>query len=292
MPLKVLVLHGPNVEWTLERDGKPPLRTLGALDAELVARAVNLDAEVRCTSASGEGGLVEVLHASRAWCDAVVVNPSSLAPVAFALADALALLAKPAVEVQLRHEVPGRGRSALKGVVEKQYQGHGTEGYFRALEAVVKSARGAAGRGTVTKKLAVEPSRPERRAEKPRAEKPRVEKPRVEKPLVERPRVEKSIGRRPPPADPDASTTPTRAGTPGGAITRSLVREHLAARLGGRASADGFIEWARGAYAAVREGAPVESGQRELLEDVLMLLAASRGASDEVLLALMTRLEA
>ncbi len=133
MALRVLVLHGPNL--SLVSEGA---RTLAVFEAELEARAVALGIELETFQANGEGQLLDELQDRREWFDAVVVNPSSLAPVAYGLADALALIGKPCVEVLLMHEAKGRGKSALRAVVDKQFHGQGFAGYLKALEAVAK----------------------------------------------------------------------------------------------------------------------------------------------------------
>lgn len=276
MPLRVLVLHGPNLN--LASDAGRPLE---ALDAQLVSRAAAQGAEVRCFQANAEGALLDELHRHRAWLDAVIINPSSLSTIAFGLADALALLKKPAVEVQLAHEVPGRGRSALKAVVEKQFHGHGFEGYLKALEALTRHAKSGAVPRTVGRAEAKQAT-----SSAPPA---------------------KTIGRKaqhPPPGQPDAASsgkTIGRKAATGQAsdseaaafagVTRSLVRAKLAERLSGRLPVEAFVKWAREQYRALQSGAPVEAGQQALLEDVLMMMSASTKAADDLLISTMARLE-
>jgi 3-dehydroquinate dehydratase II len=128
MSSRILVLHGPPLAFLLD---------LPAVDRALQQQAQRLAVEVRTFSASGEAALLEELLRQRGWLDGVLVNPGSLAPIAHALADALEAVGKPAVEVLLEHESKhGRGRSALRQVVDKQFHGQGTEGYTRALEAL------------------------------------------------------------------------------------------------------------------------------------------------------------
>jgi 3-dehydroquinate dehydratase-2 len=279
MPLRVLVLHGPNLNLVTDSG-----RALQALDVALVARAAALDAEVKVYQSNAEGGLIDALQGHRDWCDAVIVNPAALAPLAFALAETLAMLKKPAVEVQLRPEVAGRGRSALKAVVDKQFHGHGFDGYLRALEALVQQLKAGA------------PSKSATRVREPGA------KGAADRAANAAKQRTKTIGRKAP-VTPGAASAASPVKTIGpraepqvspsapGAISRSTVRARLAERLGGQLSSEDFVAWARECYQVLRAGAAVEGGQRELLEDVLMLLAASSRAPDEALLATMARLD-
>lgn len=66
-----------------------------------------------------------------------------------------------------------------------------------------------------------------------------------------------------------------RAATPestSGRLTRAAVRARIADRLAGRVTPGALATWARSQWVAVQQGAPVESGQRELLDEVLQAL--------------------
>lgn len=276
MPLRILVLHGPNL--SLAREGS---RTLATLDAQLVARAAMLDAEVKCFQANGEGALLDELHRHLGWVDAVIINPSSLASIAWGLADALELVKKPTIEVQLGHERDGRGRSALKRVVDKQFHGQGFDGYLKALEALTRQVKA----GVAAKSVGRSEARAARDThQQARAAQKTIGRKQAEAAMAPVPaKSGKSIGRK--------ATAPLAAPPVGSGLTRSQVREQLGARLSGKVSPAEFAAWARTQYLAVQGGAPCEAGQREQLEDVLMMLAASAKASDELLLSTMAKLD-
>ncbi len=145
MPSRILVLHGPNLN-LLEGE-----RSLEAIDARLQARAVALGVQVKCFQSNWEGALLDQLAAERHWFEAVIVNPASLAPNAAALAEALALLKRPAVEVLL--DQAKTGRSALKSVVQRQIYGKGPGGYLEALDGL--APKGAAERAKAPGRQAV-----------------------------------------------------------------------------------------------------------------------------------------
>src|SRR5437868_1529135 len=99
MPPRVLVLHGPNLNLQLD---------LEALDRELEARGRKAGLDLKTFQANSEGALVDALHAERTRISGVIVNAAKLAPVAVVLAEALALVKRPAIEVLL--EAGGRSR--------------------------------------------------------------------------------------------------------------------------------------------------------------------------------------
>ena len=275
---RILVLHGPNLNLLTGA------RSIEAIDAALAARAVALGVELKTVQSNWEGALLDALAAERSWFEAVIVNPAGLAPTAVGLAEALGLLGKPAIEVQL--DDAKKGKSALKDVVEKQISGKGPEGYLEALAALgpkgsksVPAARapksigrGAAsdktiGRvlpnGEIVKSLGGKPARP---------------------PLQKKP---------PTPSSPPPKSVGGRRAPPGSAgISRALVRQQIADRLAGTVTPAGLAAWARAEWQKLQSGAPMESGQRDTLEDVLqqLLLSATMKASDDQLIELMTQL--
>jgi 3-dehydroquinate dehydratase II len=129
---RVLVLHGPNLSLG------PAETAPSVIDARLSAKATALGAEVRSVASNREGDLLDALVENKDWLQAVIVNPTSLAPVAFGLAEALTLLKVPAIEVQLGS--PGKGKSALKDAVDAQLHGKGIDGYLEALAQLVPRA--------------------------------------------------------------------------------------------------------------------------------------------------------
>lgn len=139
-PLKVLILHGPNLNMTGFREpdvyGKKPLEEI---DAEIKAAADKMSIEIRILQSNSEGTLIDTIQEHRRWADAIVINPGGLTHYSIALRDALVSVRLPVVEVHLsnvhsREEF--RRHSVIAPITLGQIVGFGGFGYVMALEAV------------------------------------------------------------------------------------------------------------------------------------------------------------
>ena len=278
MPRRVLVLHGPtlNLEPVL---GRP----LSSLDEELVTKGEALGLTVETFQASGEAALLDALLERREGLFGVIVNPASIGPVCFSIADAVEALALPCIEVQLKHDAKSRGRSALKRVVEKQFHGHGVDGYFKALASLAKQQDAAPVEAKeeepTGEEEAATPSAPPRGKTIGRQKAAPSTEPVAKGKTIGKAPAGKSIGK--------AENAPAKT-VAAGAITRALVRDQITARLKKTLSPDEFAQWARSQWAAIQRGVPAEDPR---LEDVLLLLSTSAKASDHVILSYAAKLE-
>ncbi len=253
-------------------------RPLSALDEELVTKGEALGLTVETFQASGEAALLDALLEKREGLVGVIVNPASLAPVCFSIADAVEALAIPCIEVQLKHDAKSRGRSALKRVVEKQFHGHGLEGYFKALASLSKHEAAAPVETKEEEAEAATPNAP--RGKTIGRQKPALSaEPAVKGKTIGKAPAGKSIGK--------AESAPAKS-VAAGTITRALVRDQVSARLKKTLSPDEFAQWARSQWAAIQRGVPAEDPK---LEDVLLLMSTSAKASDHVLLSYAAKLE-
>lgn len=139
-PLKVLVLHGPNLNMTGFREpdvyGKKPLEDI---DAEIKTAADSMNIEIRILQSNSEGTLIDTIQEHRRWADAIVINPGGLTHYSIALRDALTSVRLPVVEVHLsnvhaREEF--RRHSVIAPITLGQVVGFGGFGYVMALQAI------------------------------------------------------------------------------------------------------------------------------------------------------------
>lgn len=141
LELKVLVLHGPNLNLTGFREpdvyGKKPLEDV---DTEISAAAERLGIEVRILQSNSEGVLIDTIQEHRRWASGIVINPGALTHYSYALRDALTSVRLPVVEVHLsnvhaREEF--RRNSVIAPITIGQIVGFGSHGYVLALEALI-----------------------------------------------------------------------------------------------------------------------------------------------------------
>jgi len=126
----ILVLHGPNLNLTGERE--PAIyghTTLDGINARLLAQARAAGFDLEIVQSNHEGVLIDTLHQARGRVTAVVINPGALCHYSFALRDAIAACPVPVVEVHLsniyaREEF--RRHSVLAEVVAGQVTGFGS----------------------------------------------------------------------------------------------------------------------------------------------------------------------
>ncbi len=138
--MRVLVLHGPNLNLLGERE--PAVygtQTLAELNESISAAAQELGVELRCEQHNAEGAIIDALQAARSRYEGVVINPGAYAHYSYAIRDAIAAIGVPTIEVHLSN-VAARERfrhasvtaAACRGVIS----GFGAAGYILALRAL------------------------------------------------------------------------------------------------------------------------------------------------------------
>ncbi len=139
--MKILLVHGPNLNLLGEREPEIYGRTtLPEIEARVAARARARGAEVLAFQSNGEGALLDFLHAQRKAAGGVIINPGAYTHYSYALRDALAAIALPAVEVHLSDiaaREPWRSVSVIAEVCVAQVKGKGPAGYDEALDLLL-----------------------------------------------------------------------------------------------------------------------------------------------------------
>ncbi len=148
-PLRVAVLNGPNLNLLGRRE--PSLygrETLADVEARLRALGTELGAELTFVQRSGEGELVDAVHALGTGgdrpADGALVNAGAYSHTSLALRDALAGVALPFVEVHVTNvyaREPERRHSMLAPAAIGVVCGLGAFGYELALRGLVHALR-------------------------------------------------------------------------------------------------------------------------------------------------------
>ena len=140
--MKVLVLHGPNLNLLGER--KPEIygsTKLSELNSRLRAKGRELGLQLRIFQSNHEGALIDKLHAERRWMEGLIINPGALTHYSYALRDAVEAVQVRTYEVHLSNihaREAFRRISVLADVAEGQIMGKGIDSY---LEAMARLAR-------------------------------------------------------------------------------------------------------------------------------------------------------
>ena len=139
--MKVLVLHGPN----LDRLGRRApehygSQTLDDLNQRIEAEGARLGVTVECVQSSHEGEIIDRIHGADG-CDGIIINPGGFTHSSVAIRDAVLILDVPTIEVHLSNiykRESFRHRSFIADIATAQISGLGASGYLYALEALAQ----------------------------------------------------------------------------------------------------------------------------------------------------------
>jgi 3-dehydroquinate dehydratase II len=145
--MRVLVIHGPNLNLLGER--QPEIygtQTLAQINEMIAAVARDLRVDVEFVQHNSESGIIDAIQQARTRYDAIVINPGAYAHYSYAIADAIASVSIPVVEVHLSniaarevHRRTSVTAAACKGSVS----GFGPASYLLAMYALAQEGRPA-----------------------------------------------------------------------------------------------------------------------------------------------------
>lgn len=140
-PLKILVLHGPNLNLLGRRE--PHIygtTTLAQIDERLHELATELGVEIETFQSNYEGALLDRLHARMDSVQGCLINPAALTHTSVALLDCIKTMPFPVVEVHLSNihaREPWRQRSITGEGAKAAVMGFGWRSYLIGLRGLV-----------------------------------------------------------------------------------------------------------------------------------------------------------
>jgi 3-dehydroquinate dehydratase-2 len=139
---RILLLNGPNLNLLGTRAPETYGRTsLAEIEAAVAEAARARGAETRAFQSNSEGALIDALHDARGWAAGVIINPGAYGHYSYAIADALAAIELPAIEVHISNvhaREPWRHRSVIAPATVGMICGLGWRGYLHALAALLE----------------------------------------------------------------------------------------------------------------------------------------------------------
>lgn len=140
--MRIAVVNGPNLNLLGEREPDVYGRTtLAQLEVAIGVYAAERNVETNFFQSNGEGAIIDELQRVRRWVDGIVINPGAYTHYSYAIRDALASIAVPAVEVHLSDiskREAFRRISVTAEVCIAQISGLGVDSYLRAIDALLE----------------------------------------------------------------------------------------------------------------------------------------------------------
>lgn len=133
----IYILNGPNLNLLGKR--QPHIyghETLGDVEAECRAVALEHGLEVRFHQSNREYELIDWIHEARETAGGIIINPAAFTHTSVALLDALNTFEGPVIEVhisQVHKREPFRHHSYVSHRSDGVMAGFGTQGYVLAV---------------------------------------------------------------------------------------------------------------------------------------------------------------
>ena len=135
--MKLLVIHGPNLNLTGQREpGQYGTETLADINAWLKKEAEAMGIACDFFQSNHEGAIIDTLYAAIDVYDGIVLNAGAFTHYSYAIRDAIAAVKVPCIEVHLSniHSREGfRHKSVLAEVCKGAIAGFGKYSYLLAM---------------------------------------------------------------------------------------------------------------------------------------------------------------
>jgi 3-dehydroquinate dehydratase-2 len=145
MPMRILVINGPNLNMLGKRDKEHyGSDSLAEIEQKLTEKGKALGCQLSFFQSNHEGAIIDFIQEKTKGADGILINPGALTHYGYSLRDALVDSGLPVVEVHLsdinaREE--WRRVSVISDIVIKQISGLKTKSYLLGLEALFKHIR-------------------------------------------------------------------------------------------------------------------------------------------------------
>ena len=144
--MKIMVINGPNLDMLGVRE--PEVygnKTYSDLEKYIEDYAESVEVEVVVVQSNSEGDIIDYIHYALGMQAGIVINPGAYTHYSYAIADALAAVKLPAVEVHLSN-IHKREEFRRKSVTAPscigQICGLGFDGYKLAIEYLAENIKG------------------------------------------------------------------------------------------------------------------------------------------------------
>lgn len=138
--MKVLVINGPNLNMLgIREPGIYGGETYEDLIRKIKEHAVDCDIDVSFFQSNHEGTLIDEIQNAYGRIDGIVINPGAYTHTSIALADAIAAVRIPTVEVHISDvdsRESFRSISYIRPHCIDCIKGHGTDGYIEAVDVL------------------------------------------------------------------------------------------------------------------------------------------------------------
>ncbi len=137
---KIAVINGPNMNWLGERDPEfYGRKNLAQLEAKITEAGEKAGWRVICYQSNSEGELINFIQEISSETAGFIINPAAYTHYSLALADCLASLKQPVIEVHFSN-IAGREKLRRKMLTSREadgvIMGLGERGYLLAIEAL------------------------------------------------------------------------------------------------------------------------------------------------------------